>query len=165
LILVSASLAHSCGVQQRLVRSSQQSQHRQYIEGWWGLSLSGVLMRVDARTRSAMVLTRCLWRRHFEGLFLIGRGSDPRWCQVGSWAFRPASNLMAAKLTWYVWAAFSILMVSSSSFAALSPLCGGFQSYRKVLMRAWVFGPWGMDASMIRSVIFAQTGRDGEKSR
>lgn len=72
---------------------------------------------------------------------------------------------MAAKLTWYMRAAFNILRVSSSNFAARSPLCGGSQDCRKQFIWTWVFGPGGMVASTIRSVNFAQAGWDGEKFR
>ena len=72
---------------------------------------------------------------------------------------------MAAKLALYFWAILSILVVSSSIREALSPLCGGFQVCRKQLSRVRAFVPWGMAASIIRSVILAHVGREGEKSR
>jgi hypothetical protein len=162
---VSASWAHSWGVQQSLFRSSRQSWHWQYMEGQCGFSLSGALRCADTWIRSAMVFARCLWRRHLVALFLIGRGSDPRWYHVGSCVFRWVLSLMAARLTLCTRAVFSILDVSSSSWVAQFPLCGGFQVCRKQLMRVWALVPWGMVASMIRSMIFAQVGRDGEKSR
>ena len=72
---------------------------------------------------------------------------------------------MAAKLMLYVLAALSILIVLSSSLLVLPPRCGGFQVCRKQLMRVGAFIPWGIEVSIIRSVILAHLGRDGEKSR
>src|SRR6266581_1019538 len=102
-----------------------------------------------------MVFVLCLCMRHFVGLLLAGRVSAPRWCHAGSCVFRCGSNLIAAKLTLYFWATLSILVVSSSILDALSPHCGGFQVCRKRFMHVWAFVPWGMDASIIRSVILA----------
>src|SRR6266849_1242101 len=102
--------------------------------------------------------------RHFD-LLLVRRGSDSRWCHAGSWALRCGFIFIVAKLTLYFCAAFRILIVSSSILAALPPLCGGFHVCRKQFMRVRVSVPWGMDASIIRSIMFAHIGREGEKSR
>jgi hypothetical protein len=94
-ILIRASCAHSCGVQQCVFRSSQQSLHRQKFDGRWGLSGVWFRRRAEVLRRSAMVFVLCLVRRHFDVLLLMGRFSEPTWNHAGSCVFSRVSSLMA----------------------------------------------------------------------
>lgn len=163
--LARASLVHSCGVKQFLLQSLRQSWHLQKIVCWWVFLPSCVLKCADTLIRPAMVFVPCLWIRHLVGLLLRVHSSELRWNQVGSWFFRCVLSLIVVKLTLYFCAALSILVVSSSSFAARAPLCGGFQFCRKVFILVWAFGPRGIVASIMRLMILAHVGCIGEKSR
>ena len=139
--------------------------HGHVGRGWCGRTWDGVRILSDMVIRSATVVTLCCCRRHLAWEDVIGRGFARGWYHAGSWARSCGDRRIAAKLTLYFLAVFSILIVLLLRMFSLAPRVGASQDCRKEFIRARRDVPGGAALLMIRSVIVAHVGRDGEKLR
>ena len=164
-ILVSASFAQLWGSRHPCILSSMHSWQTHHAVVSCSESVAILFILADTCIRSATVVM--LWRssRHLDATFLMGRNLLAMWYHAGSWARSLGVSRIAARFMLYFLAILIILFMSLFRFFILLPLVGTFQDWRKGLSLALGIVFAGVAVSIIRSIILAQSGQFGLKSR
>jgi hypothetical protein len=94
-----ASSAHACGFWHPIWRSLAQSLQMQLTVAVCGGSLWPFLSLADMHMMSTTIVTAWRWRRHLEGLLVIGRGFEAMWYQTGKCVLSSRESQIAARFT------------------------------------------------------------------
>ena len=94
------------------------------------------LSQRETCNKSATDVTECLFRRHFDALVVMGRGSDAIWYQAGSYDLSSGDRRIAASLTLCFFATLSILEMSLLRILLFVPFDATFHIWRKGFARA-----------------------------
>ena len=87
-IFFCATVAHSWGFLQQLIRSWTQAKQLHHSDGVCGLGWGGILILADILIRSAIVITLWVSIRHLKIWHFVWMCSVPGWSHAGSWIFR-----------------------------------------------------------------------------